>query len=496
MSSRGTDPLVGDLVEREAHLAFRNAVKLALSLAVTVAVALVFRRWVPKELGPEAFGRFAFAESFTLMWFVFTGLGVEPYINREVSRRSEHASEFYGTLVLVQTGVTVVLLGLIALCLAALQKSSVEWQLVYWFALGEYFRQHNLNFAALLESQSEVTEFALINVGAKILWGGAVVATLALGGSVVLLGIAYAATEIVKAPLLFAITRRHLDLKLRADWAAGFAVLSGGLPYFLNTLAHTAYGRIDVTMLSWLVDDAEVGFYGAAINMNVFILLLLPVLVAVVLPMGSRVGEQSETALNQMMHTTVRGALTVCVPMALIMMLHAPQIVRVVFGPEFAPSARSLQLLAPMIPLGYACTLFSIHLIDLGHIWRVTRVSAVGFAINPILNGIGIPWAAKNLSAGGAGMMAGATSLATEVVIFSLLLRQLGKRSSDPKLGMHALKLGALVAALCSIHVALPALGLWRIPAQLFVYGALGYAIGAVPLGRWWGFVTKALKRG
>src|SRR4051794_20126287 len=84
----------------DAATALRNAIKLGGSLLATWTVALAVRFQLPRHLGPVRFGDFNFCDSFTAAFFIFLSLGIETYIQKEVSVRPKHASEFFGGVLL------------------------------------------------------------------------------------------------------------------------------------------------------------------------------------------------------------------------------------------------------------------------------------------------------------------------------------------------------------------------------------------------------------
>ena len=96
---------------RDLGVAFRNALKLGGSLLGTWAVALVVRFQLPRLMGPERFGAFNFADSASVVVFTFLGFGVDTYIQKEIAVRPEHASDFFGAVVVLRAAAGVLLLG-------------------------------------------------------------------------------------------------------------------------------------------------------------------------------------------------------------------------------------------------------------------------------------------------------------------------------------------------------------------------------------------------
>jgi O-antigen/teichoic acid export membrane protein len=361
------------------------------------------------------------------------------------------------------------------------------------YACGQLFFTTNTTLQALLNARGEVRELAVTNVASKFLWGGGVVLGLAVGGSVLFVAAAYLVTEAGKTAVLLGAVRKHLSLQLGWKVRPALPVLLAALPFFLNYLAHDIYARVDVLMLSWMTNDAEVGWYGAAVNINLLALLVLPVLNAVLLPMSSRIAQESTEALNEMMRGTLRIIIVIAVPLAMILVLHAEDIVHLLYSQSFAPSQRTLQILAPMIPMSYVCVVAASHLVQLERVWTVTRVSIAGLVIHPLLNLVTIPRGAQMFGDGGAGMGAAAGSLLSELMVTVMFLIALGRAGPDRRFAWVVARLAAVCATVAVLHNVLPAWSLLTIPIELLVYLGLGTASGAIPLALMWSHLKAAL---
>ncbi|MEZ0310895.1 MAG: flippase [Myxococcota bacterium] len=490
-------------VAHETTKALRNALMLTGSLVATLGVAIAVRFWMPRYLGPDIFGQVYFAESFTAAAFVFLNLGVDTYINREIATRVEHASDFIGGVILLRGLMTVLVFAIMAAILFLMGKSTLEWQLVFVFAFGQLFFTFNTTLQAILNARGEVRELALINVSSKIIWGALVVGALAFHGALLLVAGAFFVTEAGKMLALIAICRKYVKLELRWETKAAFAVIASALPFYLNYLAHDIYARVDSIMLSWMISDAETAWYGAAVNINLLALLVLPIMNAVLLPMSSRVMKESPEALDGMMRGTLRIVLVLAVPLTLMLVLHAHAVVSLLFGAEYAPSARTLQILAPVIPLSYVCVVSASHLVQLDRVWKVTRVAVIGLVIHPLLNFATIPLGGQWFGPGGSGMGAAAASLTSETIVATLFFVALGKAGPDRAFAGNMGKLALVCAAVAGLHQVLPLfapdsthpLSLWRAPVELVAYVALGTVLGAIPLREMLHHLSSALSR-
>ena len=90
-------------------VAIKSALALGASLLFTWSVGIFVRLFLPRYLGPERFGTFNFADSFCMTFFIFLGLGVDTYIQKEIPVRPEHASDFFGGLIVLRLGLSALL---------------------------------------------------------------------------------------------------------------------------------------------------------------------------------------------------------------------------------------------------------------------------------------------------------------------------------------------------------------------------------------------------
>src|SRR5205814_5568840 len=139
-------------------------------------------------------------------------------------------------------------------------------------------------FSGLLTAARDVRGLAKINVTTKLVWGGAVVAFVLLGGGVVGAVLAFFLAEALKAVLVYREVFRHVPLTLKVDWQGTFAALKKAFPFMLNSVS-LIYSKLDVNMMSWWhMSAAELGWYGVAVQISGFTLILTPLLGGAVLP--------------------------------------------------------------------------------------------------------------------------------------------------------------------------------------------------------------------
>src|SRR5919202_549062 len=186
----------------DLHVALWNALKLGASLIGTWTVALAIRFALPRQLGPELYGVYNFAEAFAASFFVLTTLGVETYVQKEIPLRREHASDFVGGILALRLVLGAALVAAIALILHLDGRAPDIRRIVYLFAAGQVFFVANATLSALLHANGTVDGLAIVNVLSKLLWGGGMVAAIALRSGLTALAAAFMVAEALKTCVL------------------------------------------------------------------------------------------------------------------------------------------------------------------------------------------------------------------------------------------------------------------------------------------------------
>ncbi len=473
----------------------QNALKLGMGLMGTWAVALAIRLALPRLLGPAPFGELQFADAFTTTAFIVTSLGVETYVRKEIATRREHASDFFaGTMLLgLVVGVLVMLLSVVGLRMAG--KPEGVLQLVMIMGVAQILTNLNAIYAALLHAVGRVSGLTFLNVGSKVLWGVGIAATLSAGYGV--RGVAYSmlAAEVVRTLVLAVLARRHVALRLRIDVGKSWMVLVASLPFFVGGVAQTIYARIDVSIMSFLATDTEVGWYGAASTLAGISLLLSPLISWVLLPLTSRAAARSEAELMLVARRAMELVLVAAYPVSLFLFVGSDVLIGLAFGDAFAEAERSLRILAPTFVLTYAAMVSASLLVRLERGWAVTWVSMSGMVIAPTLNLALVPVFYERFGAGGAGMGAATALTLTELVTASAMSWLLRAQAFDRRTAVVMGKTFAVGLAVIALDQAMRHRGFggWRLLLDGALYLGGVVAWGALDLRAGLGLARSAI---
>ncbi len=485
-------------LRHDVRRAVGDAAKLGLSLVGTWAIGLAVRVYLPRHLGPEAFGGFQFADAFTTALLVAAVLGVDTYTRKEVATRREHASDFFGGTFLMRLALSAVLLAAGTAALHAAGKDDQVLRLVVVLGAAQVLAGLSAIYAAMLQAVGRVNGLSVWNVASKVAWGVGIAAALAAGWGVTGAAAAVLASEALKCAALAVLTRRHVGLRFRVDLRASAAVVRASLPFFTANVATMLYGKVDVTIMSFLAGDTEVGWYGAAATVAGMSMLLSPLIGWVLLPLTSRAAARSEAELMLVTRRATETILSVAIPTSLLLYVAAEPVVALMFGPAYGPAVLSLRLLAPTFVLSYVAMVSASVLVRLERGWAVSGVALSAMLLSPALNLWLMPRAMRALGPGGAGAGAATALVLTELYAAGAMAWLIGRRGVDRRLGGALLRTAAVCAGVVVLDRLLAPLGAWRLGVDAVAYVAGVLATGAVNAGEVAGFVrtTVAARRG
>jgi O-antigen/teichoic acid export membrane protein len=466
---------------RETSLAARNAVKLVVSLLATLLVTVSVRFWLPRLLGPEVFGQVAWAESLAILAFLIATLGIDTYIAKEHATRVAEVEQFLGGLLIVRASLGLVAIVGMLVTVEVMGKDTSLRLVVVAFGLYELLRLSAETIGGVMNTSGKINRVALARPLTKLVWGVIVVVGMLIYPDPLTVGIAFLLGEIVRFVVFTRIMRHELGIRFLFDIPAAVKVVVGSMGFFINYVIHHIYGRIDVQMISVMGGDTETGYYGAASNLTMAGFLFLPVVQSVVLPMAARISAADAGSMSAVMRQGLRLVILAGTFPSLILVLHSDLFVSLVFGDDYQPSALALGTLGFLFPLTYAAVIISLHLIQLGKIWAVTRVSLIGLVVNPTLNYFLIPLGLEHFGAGGAGLGAGIATVVTEGCIVVGGLYVLGREGVDRILVLSVMKLAFAALSVVAFHFGFAELSRWRIPLEAVVFFAILFLTGGLP---------------
>lgn len=481
-----TTPTVEEAPVQSSHgadlaVAVRNAIKLGGSLLATWTIALVVRFQLPRHLGPERFGAYNFCDYFAASYFAFAGLGINTYIQKEVSVRPQHISDFFGGTLVLRALLSGLLVGGMLVTLLWTGRSE-QMPLALVFAASQFVLLVNGSLAATMQAATKVGALASINVISKLLWGIGLAAAIWFDLPLLILAVPSLVSELLRTCVLWPVARKQAHVRMHLRLAETKVVVAASLPFFVNEAALGLCQKLDVSMLEFQSTRAEVGWYSAASNIAGLAFLLSPLFGWVLMPLLSRAKHRSEDEFFHILRRALEAMVVITIPITAMIAIGADFWAVLAFGRSFAPSAHTLRVLAPMFIVTYLTTMLAIALILTNRSWRLTLISIFGLIVQPALSLTFVPLMSR-LGVGHAGSGSAMALIGQEIVASALLLSTIGKQVVDTRLVVATAKSAGIVIAILALDRLILGLGPVRLAVESLVYLALALATRTVRLG-------------
>jgi O-antigen/teichoic acid export membrane protein len=403
----------------------RTVIKFGVAQPLTWASSAALAILLPHFLGASNLGKLGFAFGLTLITGQLANLGVSVYLTKEVARAPERA----GTLAASALAMRIPLSAGAALVAVAIVSVGSHGDLTRTVVLV-------LSVAILLDAVRAVVQGTLqglhrmTTLAAFPAITGAVYAigaafALTRGAGVVAVAVAYIAGQTAGLAVSAVSLWRALPHLPGPTWRICRMLLIGGLPFFVWQAALAVYGQVDSVILSYLTNDAVVGWYVAAYRIVTLPIFVPTVLMTVAFPALSAAVRDPER-FNAITRRAIQVVLLTTTPMALGIMLLPDRIVHALhWSDTFQHSILPIVLLAPSFPLVAVDMMIGTALTarDRQKQWALTGVAAA--VLNPTLNLILIPYTQTHYGNGaiGASIVTTVTELFMMVVGLILMPR-------------------------------------------------------------------------
>ena len=376
--------------------AARTSAWVLLGKGVERAVRLVVIVVLARLLDPAGFGAYSVAFAFAEVFAVFTDLGLNAILVRELAKDREEAPRLLGAGVLLKLALSILSFAA-AWAAAFLTLAPGELRasaLAATFALFLSFRVASLRwvFEAPFEAGLRVGTPVAIGLGSELLSAAALLGAAWAGLPLPLLILAQLAGLLPGSLLLVRRSAAEVRPRLAFEPALWGRLLRAALPIGAANLFLIAYARTDILMLQWLADTPAVGMYAAAFKLIGSLDVIPLALTTPLLPLlaAATAGGRKEEAAR-----LYQGGLTLVfalgVPIAAGGTALAAEITALVYGAGYAPSAGALRILAWAAVVHFALYVMTTAALAAGRERLFTVYAGLLALLNAALDALLIP---------------------------------------------------------------------------------------------------------
>lgn len=398
-----------------------SALKLLLTMAITLPLGMITKILVPRFLGSEKAGIFFFAETFPLFILSCMSLGIPAYVQKTVPARHEHAWEIFPTVGRFGIGVAIslVLVVCIYLNFSGYDSLTIKVTIIMTCCQGIaiYCTDYIQRFFLVLGRYNYISVF---NIASKLILVAFISGCLFMSTDMIGVAIGFLVAQVVILGILGIEIHKMKLMKGKFDGALLKKILLIGLPFSLGGALATLKPSIDSYCLMQFASLRELGFYSVGQRLTGLFLMLIPVIGQSFGPSLSSVYAHDTDNYQHFMSNIIRLILVLATPMALLLAAFAPEIIHVLYGDDFAEAHRAVILNGPLVLASYLSTFFSISAVTTTNGKQFPYILGTGALINLILDFLFIKFGSGYFGIGGAA--AGVTLTSTIVNLIEATL--------------------------------------------------------------------------
>jgi O-antigen/teichoic acid export membrane protein len=463
------DNIGARLLKNTSAQLLNQAIPFISSFAITISLA---RLW-----GAAAFGKYSFATAFAGLFTFSFDWGLNWLLTREVARNKENVARYLNNALGLTFVLSLATMTLLIVLINIFDYSSEIIFAVYLAGVWTLLEVFTLLFIRGTFYAFERMEYETLTLLAEqplaVVLGLVVIFT---HRGLIELMLVLVASKVIKLVVCIAIyTRKIGSLGLEFDWRFWQGLVKSAFPFGLNLAFGLIYTKIDITMLSLLRgDEAEIGFYRAALALITYLPLVAVALTSSLFPImsGLYLSKRESFVLNY--QRSVQLLFTTGLPMAIGSCLLADKFVLIVYGKNFEPSIVSLRILSLSVILKFMHGTLAMVLTSSNR--QGLRTSVIAFAAlgNVVMNFFLIPWKGYV----GASFAAVLTDGLILVIFYIFISRQLGRLPLMAIIARPTLS-GIAMGLYAFFFRWIPLLVL--IPSAAAIYMVVLYGLGGLP---------------
>lgn len=343
----------------------KNSLSLGLSTVIRIALGFAFTLYIGRTLGAGWLGKFAILLAFLNIFQILAAFGIPPLVTREVARDRASTTHYFYNALLAQG-----LLGLAAAALMALTTLVLAYPAdttrmliaatpsVPLFAIaaaaGAILNAHErMEYQAIIEAVSSTLQMiALVSV------------PLEETGVVGLSAIKVGGMAVSAALYLFFLSRLRVVGRPTFSLSSAWLLVRRATDLVLLALFDALLFRVDILVLSKILDEASVGIYNAAQQLIKIVALLAWAYGEAIYPTLSRLHQSAPRFFLAAIRKSLQYGGMLILPLALGTTVLAGPLITLLYGATgYEGSVLVLRILAWYMPVHFAYVVYAKALI-------------------------------------------------------------------------------------------------------------------------------------
>jgi len=359
---------------------------------VSFVMAFFYTMYVIRYLGPKNYGILSFAIAFTAIFSVFTDIGLQQILIRDIARKKSRLKKYIENIAVLKMILSLITLAFIALTINLFKYPDETVWVVYIIALAVITNTFIHTIFSVFRAYEKM-EFEAIGLvlSSLLMLGGALIA---INHGLNVLGIAmvqFIVSIIILGYALLIFIRKYFIPKFQFDLLFCKRIISESWAFGLNTVFVVIIYWIDTVMLSVFKDNEEVGWYSAAYKLVFLLQFIAFAYSGALFPVMSKLFVTSKKEFRIVYEKSTKYLFIIAMPIGFGTTLLSKKIILLFFGKGYYPSILCLQILIWSLVIGFVTASINQLFITMNKQIISTWVLGICAVLNVILNMVLIP---------------------------------------------------------------------------------------------------------
>lgn len=370
----------------------KNMAVLFVARIANMLLGFFYVMYVARYLGPANYGILSFALALTGIFGVIANFGLDPLTVREVARDKSLAGRYLANGIILKLIFGSLTFLIVSLVVNFLGYTEVTKKVVYIVTVSTIIAGINNLFNSIYQAFERMEFISIEQILQSVLSLVFAITAIRLGLSVMYFAMIYLIVNLIVLGYNVVITAwKFLKPKIEVDLSFWKGVVKEAWPFALTAVFVSIYYWIDSVMLSYMKGDEVVGWYNAAYRLILFLLVIPSIYFTTLYPIMSRFFKSSKDSLKLTFERSFKYMSMLAFPIGVGTTLLADRIIILIFGPEYMPASRALQILIWSVVCIYLSSSYG-QLVRSSNKQDIEmKITAMGAVLNTVLNFIFIP---------------------------------------------------------------------------------------------------------
>lgn len=372
----------------------RNISIILLGDLITYVIGFIYFAYVARHFGALDFGMLSFAIAITSLLAIFIVFGTNLFFIREIARNKSIIPKVIGNSLII-----IFFFGFIAFILLTLYLKLLNYKgdivlIIYIIFISMIISSIKGVFDSIFQALEKPIYISFSKIINTVLLLFGIILAINLKLNLVYFSIVY---PVINSIILIFFIISYVKYKKSGAWLIfDFNyikyILKESWPFAITYAFVSIYVWTDSIMLSIFKSEVDVGYYNVAYRM-VLALLFVPIAfnVAVYPVLSRHYTDKSKKSIRIIVDKYFSIMLIFGIPISVGTTILASKIIKIIFGPEYAPAAVALQILIWSLAFTYMNAPFVKLFESINLQVLVTKITGLSALINVAINYLLIP---------------------------------------------------------------------------------------------------------